>query len=288
MNVGSYLWLGLVALFFALLVVAFAYLTLRRSLGRSRRSPGGLFGALRRLDGWLRDAAPRMHRMLRRRLTLREWYGLALTLAAAMFFGLVWLFTNIAVGWTSRDDLYQFDQAVHAGLAGVLSDWAVQFFRLATHLGDGLTVALVAAGVAAFLLYHRDGWRAAALGVVVGLGQGVLVGLKWAFARARPGGNLVEAGFYSFPSGHAFSSMVLYGFIIVLVWRYVRREAVRVAATILLVLVIATVGLSRVALSVHWASDVMGGFTLGLAWLVCGLTATRAAQAYRAGRAGRC
>lgn len=277
MNVGSYLWLGLAGLLLLLLGAAFAYLTLRRSLGRSHREQP-LYDALRHLDGWLARKVPSVHRVLRRRLTLREWHGLALTAAAVLLFGLLWGFAAITEGWEHQEDLYQIDQAVHDGLGGVLSSTTIQFFRVVTHFGGGMVVFPIAFVVGGFLIYRSDWWRLAALFVVVGLGQGVLFGLKWAFSRDRPGGMLAPAGPYSFPSGHSFSAMVLYGFLIFLTWRYATREAVRVTATVVLVLLIAAVGLSRVVLSVHWVSDVLGGFTLGLAWLVCSLTATRALQ----------
>lgn len=279
MNAGSYLWLGLVGLLLALLGAAFAYLTLRRSLKHVPADP--LLHTLRRFDAWLSETAPRVHQLLRRRLTLRHWHGLVLTLASAGLFGLIWLFAAITEGWTTRDDLYQIDQAVHERIGGMLSDATVQFFEVVTHFADGLTVGAVGLGLGAFLLYRKDWWRLAALLIVVGLGQGVLFGLKAIFARTRPGGKLVEAGFHSFPSGHSFSAMVLYGFLIFLVWRYTRREALRIGVSVGLVLLIVLVGLSRIVLSVHWVSDVLGGFTIGLAWLVVGLTATRAIQAYR-------
>ena len=279
MNAGAYLWLGLVGLLLVFLSAAFAYLTLRRRLSRFRRHQP-LREGLHRLDAWLARKAPRVRRVLRRRFTLSEWHGLALTVASALLLGFVGLFAVITEGWTSQDDLYQIDRVVHRYLDGMLSETTIELFRIATFFGDGVVVALIGFAVAAFLFYQGDRWRLVALLIVVGVGQGVLVGLKWIFARARPSGRVVEAGFYSFPSGHSFSAMVLYGFLIFLIWRYAKREAVRLTATVGFVLLITLVGLSRVVLSVHWVSDVLGGFTIGLAWLVCGLTATRALQAY--------
>jgi undecaprenyl-diphosphatase len=78
----------------------------------------------------------------------------------------------------------------------------------------------------------------------------------------------------SFPSGHAMSSTVIYGALLLVLLPVVPRARRRhaIGGTVLLVLAIAA---SRVALGVHYLSDVLGGIVLGLAWLVASVAAFR-------------
>lgn len=86
--------------------------------------------------------------------------------------------------------------------------------------------------------------------------------------RRRPMTALVEATSSSFPSGHALGVMVGVGALLVVALPMLRRHA-RVTAICVGVLVVAAVGVSRVALAVHYPSDVLAGWSLGWAYL-CG------------------
>jgi undecaprenyl-diphosphatase len=92
-------------------------------------------------------------------------------------------------------------------------------------------------------------------------------------ARPRPSGEpLVSASGYSFPSGHALNSTVSYGLLAVVAWRSslplaIRRVAVAVGVTLPIL-----VGLSRIALGVHYPTDVLGGWLAGLAFIALAAT----------------
>lgn len=93
--------------------------------------------------------------------------------------------------------------------------------------------------------------------------------LKNLVQRPRPDGFRLaaEAG-YSFPSGHSMVSMAFFGLVIWMVWRYHRHDVMRWVWMVLFGLIIAMVGISRVYLGVHYASDVIAGFCVALLWLV--------------------
>ncbi len=102
-------------------------------------------------------------------------------------------------------------------------------------------------------------------------GAALLVATGWtqfvkvALGRARPlGGELLAAG-YSFPSGHSLNSTVTYGLIALLVWRTRLPRSLRVATAVALVILVVLIGLSRIALGVHYPSDVLGGWLAGVA-----------------------
>jgi hypothetical protein len=104
--------------------------------------------------------------------------------------------------------------------------------------------------------------------VVTILGALVLdLSLKYAFHRPRPVPFFVPAPYtYSFPSGHSLFSFCFYGVLAGLLTRRIRSRRWRVLIWTLAALLVATIGLSRVYLGVHYPSDVIAGylaFTLG-------------------------
>ncbi|RSK48242.1 phosphatase PAP2 family protein [Hymenobacter rigui] len=119
-----------------------------------------------------------------------------------------------------------------------------------------------------FLLMRRHRWYSL-LVPVVALGSITLnLVLKQLYNRPRPLLPLVSASGLSFPSGHAMISASFYGLLIYLVWTNVRRPAWRYGVAAALSLLILLIGLTRVYLRVHYATDVLAGFTAGLGWLV--------------------
>ncbi|MCM0599879.1 phosphatase PAP2 family protein [Periweissella fabalis] len=89
--------------------------------------------------------------------------------------------------------------------------------------------------------------------------------LKNYFQRPRP--KIHHKGF-SFPSGHATSSMIFYGILAIIVFYIIKNQAVRFAVQVVLIALIAVIGLSRVYLGVHYPSDILAGYSLSLAWIL--------------------
>lgn len=134
-----------------------------------------------------------------------------------------------------------------------------------TSLASVVVLAVMAAVIAALAPGKAPGWC-----VTVNLACVVALNalLKAIVQRPRPEGfRLVAEGGYSFPSGHSMVAMAFFGLLIWMIWRYHRRDAMRVVWCAFFGLVIVAVGLSRVYLGVHYASDVLAGFCVSLAWL---------------------
>jgi undecaprenyl-diphosphatase len=169
---------------------------------------------------------------------------------------------------------WRFDRAVHAWVGDGRRPALNLLLGAATWAGGTAGLTTLVGLVAAVLLAHRE--RTAALFLVVTSGAGALlnVGLKLVFGRARPDLALAiaEADGYSFPSGHAMGSFVIYGAVAYLVLRQRAPWAVRSAGLALAITVVLLVGLSRVYLGVHWASDIAGGWSAGAVWLAAAVT----------------
>jgi membrane-associated phospholipid phosphatase len=142
-------------------------------------------------------------------------------------------------------------------------------FTWISWLGDTALAGLLVAAVA--LLTWKRRYSAAVTVVVAGVGAPLIdVLLKRIFQRGRPDFalELIAGVTWSFPSGHAMSSLVGFGVI-----AYFRQEREldtmkRVLIVLTAALVIAAIGFSRLYLGVHYLSDVLGGFLAGAIWLL--------------------
>lgn len=130
-----------------------------------------------------------------------------------------------------------------------------------------LTVAIV---LLLFIIGLR--WEAV-IAFFAALGSGLLGQIiKIIVHRPRPGGNLViviqQLNSYSFPSGHVLFYIAFFGFLFFLVFTLLKPSLLRSILFVILGIPIALIGLSRIFVGDHWASDVVGAYLLGSLWLV--------------------
>lgn len=93
--------------------------------------------------------------------------------------------------------------------------------------------------------------------------------LKRILQRPRPTEfRIVEETGYSFPSGHSMVSMAFYGYLIYLIYRYIKNKYVKWILITILSILICLIGISRIYLGVHYTSDVLGGFLISISYLV--------------------
>ncbi|MDP2817816.1 MAG: phosphatase PAP2 family protein [Polaromonas sp.] len=198
-----------------------------------------------------------------------------LALGFGIIAGAAALFAEIAEMLGDGRQLGRLDLLFSDTLAGNSPKNVLRVFTTITHLGDPLTLTVLCVLVALLLLYQRQRWLAA--GWVLAIAGNALLNpaLKAIFARTRPVHDqaLVFADGWSFPSGHASSSVVAYGMLAYLLVRLLPAHwpaSLRMAAVLLATVLAFTIGSSRVFLQVHFASDVLAGFASGTAWLaVC-------------------
>ena len=166
-----------------------------------------------------------------------------------------------------------FDAQVFQSIRPVITDTNTRIMRFITFFATG--EFLVPANILLiiyFLFIRRHRWYSLSV-PVVSLGSFIVMwSLKQYFSRARPDDPVLRAAMgFSFPSGHAMSAMTFYGLLVYIIWKNVDNLTFKWILTILLIIFIHLIGFSRIYLRVHYASDVMGGFSLGLIWLVLSL-----------------
>jgi undecaprenyl-diphosphatase len=172
----------------------------------------------------------------------------------------VWLAMLLFGRGTLDRSIYE---ALYAGHRPAL----VVVARLFTALGE--PTVLVAAGLlfAGWLWREGRGRFGLALLLVIMIGRGLTEVQKYWVARARPDlePHLVVVKTSSFPSGHATSSMIFYVTVALALAAGTRWQR---PAAVVAVFLSLCVGLSRVMLGVHWPSDVVGGWSFGLLWVL--------------------
>ncbi|MGC9407809.1 phosphatase PAP2 family protein [Streptomyces sp. DZ1-3] len=177
------------------------------------------------------------------------------------------LLTLVAVEW---GPLIRLDDDI----ATTTHRWAVdepgvtQVMRVLTDwVWDTWTMRLLCAVVVLWLWFRRgDRWTAVWLGAACLLGSLLQQVLKAAVDRPRPvWPDPVDSAHYAaFPSGHAITATFVCGLLVWLVHYYGASPALRRAAWAVAAVSVAGVGVTRVWLGVHWATDVAGGWLLGV------------------------
>jgi undecaprenyl-diphosphatase len=206
--------------------------------------------------------------------TVRTWSVVAL-LSAVAFGLLLW-------GVLANNGLTLADQGVATFIAGHRLGWLTPVVQLVTWLGSSffiVPIGLVAGGT---LWLRRRTWQPLAVLAAAFLGAAGLYDIvKPAVGRARPPAALQVGGpdiDRAFPSGHATQSISFYAMlaVVLIIWYAPRHRRVFAVAAALIILVI---GASRLYLGVHWLTDVLGGYALGLAWFAVVMIATQRLEA---------
>lgn len=145
----------------------------------------------------------------------------------------------------------------------------ISIAEVVTLLGNTVTMAVLTCVVVIALAVTRHQVDAVYVGAGVLFGYALMQALKYSFARDRPPveDRLLNIDTFSYPSGHAMMTMVVFGLFAVAAYRcsaWVRdHRSILVIAPALSILV----GLTRVQLAVHWPTDVVSGWLFGAIWV---------------------
>jgi membrane-associated phospholipid phosphatase len=161
-----------------------------------------------------------------------------------------------------------FDTAFLLELANLHRPWLDRVMVFITDLGRPSFLLIVCLGISIGLLYRQQRSQATTLAIAAAGAVVLNTFLKNSFVRDRPmlWQYLVDVHYYSFPSGHAMVSLVVYGMVGYLLAKHFPQQKSFIAFCT--VLAIGVIGFSRLYLGVHWLTDVVGGYAAGLVWLI--------------------
>jgi membrane-associated phospholipid phosphatase len=184
---------------------------------------------------------------------------------AALFGAAAWAFGHIVEDYLTGDPLVRWDVEFSRWLHEHSSSTLVSVFNVFTFAGSVPVLAVLTVGFALYLL-RRGRLNEATLLCVGALGIEIVNPLlKLVFHRPRPELAYVHLDSYSFPSGHAAGSAAVYALVLYLLVRRARVQW-QVLAAAGYVILVASIGFSRLYLEVHYLSDVLAGLSLGAAW----------------------
>jgi undecaprenyl-diphosphatase len=202
---------------------------------------------------------------------------IALVLFIAALFVFI-LFANLI--FNLENETYDF--LVFDKIQNWVSPGATRFMQFITFFGNHKF--LIPANVVLifyFLFIRKHRWYSIKIPVIAIGGVSIMLLLKQFFNRPRPLTPLLEpVQGLSFPSGHALMSMSFYGMLIFLVWENVKNKTVKWLLIILLLAFIILIGFSRIYLRLHYFSDVMAGFAVGIIWLSLSIWVLRRMERY--------
>ena len=170
---------------------------------------------------------------------------------------------------------FPFDLQITRGIQEITIPAFGQLMNWLSWPGFPPQAFVIPAVIVAFLYGLGLRWEAIAA-LVAAVSSTVVGGLiKTLIQRPRPAANLVHVfrilNSYSFPSGHVLFYLAFFGFLFFLTFSLLKPSALRIVVLVVLGLMILLIGISRIYLGQHWASDVLGAYLLGSLTLVANI-----------------
>lgn len=190
----------------------------------------------------------------------KKWYILCICLIG---FGVILL--NVL-----NNKITSFDTNIYNAISLVKNDNVTHIFKVITQFGSAKVLIIIALASLVVVKNKKIGITICINLASVGLLNQIL---KRIIQRPRPEGfRLVEESGYSFPSGHSMASMAFYGLIIYFILKTVKNKTAKISICVALSTLIFFIGISRIYLGVHYASDVLAGFLVSIAYLIAYVT----------------
>ena len=187
-------------------------------------------------------------------------------------FSFIWsgIFIILFMIWTIlvlKGNLLTFDYQVFSFLHYyLLSDILTFFLKMITYMGSAWFLGIITLMI---LYFYKNKFIGIRLGINLFLVSMLNLLLKNIFLIPRPDTlTLISENGFSYPSGHAMTSLAFYGFLIYLVYQKMKPSILKKMIILLFILLIFLIGFSRIYLGVHHFSDILGGYLISLAYFI--------------------
>ncbi len=163
-----------------------------------------------------------------------------------------------------------FDLSISKAVRSFASPGLTKFTLIFTSTLNPLQTTVIVLLISGTLFYFKKKWQSIFLltnSLIIGFVINTLA--KIIIARPRPGfKHLIHVSSYSYPSGHAMGAMLLFGSLIIIINSIFKKSARIALVNILLGMLIVLIGISRIYINVHYATDILGDWSLGYVCLV--------------------
>ncbi len=168
-------------------------------------------------------------------------------------------------------ELFHYDLLISTFVYHLRTPVLTKIIMVTTNLGASYT--LIGLLIIVIFLIHRHHQKEALLFIIMtSMGLAINLLLKSLIALPRPLiSPLIHESTYTFPSGHSMNSFVFYSTIAFYMFHFTRNKKLSLYTGIACVLIIVYIGFTRIYLGVHYPSDVLGGYCIGLWWFITAL-----------------
>ncbi len=201
--------------------------------------------------------------------TFLKKLSLSVLIVIALFLLCLWgLFAMADIVFEDKN--LTFDQRVFDTINPWISDVHTKIMLVITFLGSqNFLLPANILLILYYLLIRENKKTAFQISTISLTSVVVMFTIKFILRRQRPLVPLIsKVHGYSFPSGHTFTSVTFYGIIAFIVYKNLKNVPLKISIILALIIFVILIGFSRVYLRLHYASDVIAGFCLGLIWLI--------------------
>lgn len=159
-----------------------------------------------------------------------------------------------------------FDNAINEWILNIRNPNLTNILTIITNFGGLISVFYISLILTMTMFIFKKREYGIGISLNVLFSSLIYIVLKNIFQRPRPPieERIIEETGYSFPSGHSTNNMAFYGFIIYLIYKNIENKVLKNILITMLSILIILIGFSRIYLRVHYASDVIAGFCLGI------------------------
>ena len=227
------------------------------------------------IKNWL-DKHPRIKDKLISRLSPDRFNGLPLTLLIVILFIILILLLGVIQDYLFNNPLILADVRIENLLYVFRSSSLLNFSYFITLFAEPITIIILLIVLSILLWIYRQRLYLLTLWLAVIMGSSITTLGKYIFHRERPDVILrtINENSFSFPSGHATTVVVFYGFITYFIIKNTKSAIVKIMAVITFIAGVILVDLSRLYLGVHYLSDVWAGNLVGFAALIIVIIST--------------
>ncbi len=181
------------------------------------------------------------------------------------------LLVCIVIFWEILENIFQqeiegFDTYIYNIISKSISEPLTTILKIVTNLGGPITYILISLLI---IIFSKNKKYIVYILTNLLLIAGINQAIKFIIQRPRPVEyRMIQQGGYSFPSGHSMVSMAYYGLLIYFIYHKIKNKQLKWTLCIILSILILLIGVSRIYLGVHYASDVIAGFCFSLGYLI--------------------